>query len=203
MLCNYVSYYRCIVLCALRGDILAHINHKYDEFRNSPTLQRDIRVLRQKLYNAIDRCYNENNVHDYYGRVKVCDEWLQDNSNFIVWGLKNGYKEGLYLDRIDPFGDYEPANCRWVNKLISQKNKRNVNFLTYKNITLSHEEWCNALGYGHDTIRNRIVNLGFDEQKAIEKGVHNYSLYPHQIETLGKTYYYNRVAYYMDMGLRS
>lgn len=176
-------------------------NKKYDEFRDRPTLQKDIRKLRQKLYNAIDRCYNESNNHDYYGRVVVCDEWLQDHSNFVVWGLKNGYKDGLYLDRIDPYGNYCPENCRFVDLLTSQKNKRNINLLTYHNITLSHNEWSNALGYGHDTIRQRIIDYGYSETTAIEKGVHAHSLYPHQIETLGKTFYNNKVAYYLDMGL--
>lgn len=176
-------------------------NNKYDKFRDRPNFKRDIRLLRQKLYNAIDRCYNENNIHDYCGRVKVCDEWLNDNSSFIVWGLENGYKEGLYLDRIDPYGDYCPDNCRFVDLLTSQKNKREINLLTYRGITLSHEEWSDALGYGHDTIRQRIVDYGYDETQAIEKGVHTHNLYQHQIETLGKTFYNNKVAFYLDMGL--
>lgn len=180
---------------------MVNISKKYDEFRDRPTLQKDIRKLRQKLYNAIDRCYNENNTHDYYGRVTVCEEWLQDNSNFVVWGLRNGYKDGLYLDRIDPFGNYEPSNCRFVDFITSQKNKRNVNLLTYHGITLSHEEWSSALCYGHDTIRQRITDYNYSEKKAIEKGVHTHNLYPHQIEILGKTFYNNKVAYYLDMGL--
>lgn len=76
-----------------------------------------------------------------------------------------------------------------------------INLLTYHGITLSHKEWSVALGYGHDTIRDRIVNLGWNETKAIEKGVFTHSLYQHQIETLGKTFYNNKVAFYLDMGL--
>lgn len=107
---------------------------------------------------------------------------------------------GIKNHKYDKFRD-RPENCRFVDLLPSQKNKREINLLTYNGITLSHNEWSDALCYGHDTIRQRIVNYGYNETQAIEKGVHTHSLYPHQIETLGKTYYYNKVAYYLDMGL--
>lgn len=173
----------------------------YNKYRDKPNFNRIVRLLRQKWYNLMDRCYNENNIHNYYGRVVVCDEWKTNSSMFVAWALENGFKEGLYLDRIDPNGNYEPSNCRFVTQLISQKNKIKYNPLTYDGITLSHREWSVALGYGHDTVRDRIVNCNYSEKDAIEKGVHTHSLYQHQIDILGSTYYNNKVAYYLDMGL--
>ena len=30
--------------------------------------------------------------------------------------MKNGYKKGLQVDRVDPEGNYEPQNCRFISK---------------------------------------------------------------------------------------
>lgn len=75
-----------------------------------------------------DRCTNTRSTgYRYYGAkgVKVCEEW---NSSFIFfheWAINNGYKEGLSIDRINPFGNYEPNNCRWVTLSEQAFNKRN------------------------------------------------------------------------------
>lgn len=174
---------------------------KYLEFSNIPNLDRKIKLLRQKWYNFMDRCYNKNNEHDYYGRITVCDSWRNDSSEFIKWGLLTGYNEGDYIDRIDPNGNYEPSNCRWVDFMLSQQNKRNTNLITYQGVSLYAEDWSNALGYSRNTVYMRINEYGYDPITALEKGVHKYSLYPHQIKILGSTYKHNKVAYYLDMGL--
>lgn len=80
---------------------------------------------RTKIYsvyaNIKYRCYNSNHheFHNYGGKgITVCDEWLGDNgfSNFYEWALKNGYEEGLTIDRISSEGNYEPTNCQWITR---------------------------------------------------------------------------------------
>lgn len=68
--------------------------------------------------------------YKYYGAkgVSVCDEW-QDFGSFRDWALQNGYDEKAEygqctIDRIDPYGNYEPSNCRWVSMAEQAKNKR-------------------------------------------------------------------------------
>lgn len=78
----------------------------------------------------INRCYNESvQNYKYYGArgVTVCDEWLNSENgmiNFYNWAMNNGYKEGLSIDRIDPYGNYEPSNCRWATMKEQRKNQR-------------------------------------------------------------------------------
>ena len=43
---------------------------------------------------------------------------------FYNWALKNGYSEGLTIDRIDCDGNYDPSNCRWVTMKQQLKNRR-------------------------------------------------------------------------------
>ncbi len=80
------------------------------------------------------RCSNpKKDSYRYYGAkgVKVCEEWkgLNGWANFSKWAFENGFDENLSanecsLDRINPFGNYEPSNCRWVDMKTQAKNKR-------------------------------------------------------------------------------
>jgi hypothetical protein len=81
--------------------------------------------------NMINRCYREN-FPEYYlygGRgIQVCDEWRNKENgfvNFCEWALANGYNEELSIDRANNNGNYEPSNCRWVDKYVQANNKRN------------------------------------------------------------------------------
>ena len=64
------------------------------------------------------RCLDKGSpfYHRYGGNGrKICKEWL-NYLGFRDWALKNGYQEGLSIDRIDNNGDYEPSNCQWLTK---------------------------------------------------------------------------------------
>lgn len=72
------------------------------------------------------RCYNEKvKSYKYYGAkgVEVCDEW-HDFEPFYEWAIHNGYEDDLTIDRIDPYGDYTPENCRWIPKEEQPKTRR-------------------------------------------------------------------------------
>ena len=86
-----------------------------------------------KLYNTWlrmkGRCNNPNATsYKYYGGrgITVCLEWQRDFAAFRDWANAHGYKEGLSIDRIDPNGNYEPSNCRWITMAEQQRNKRNT-----------------------------------------------------------------------------
>lgn len=81
-----------------------------------------------RIWNGMkSRCYNPNTPdYQYYGLkgISVCEEWLNDFLTFHEWSLKNGYSENLTIDRINPFRNYEPSNCRWVDRKEQAKNTR-------------------------------------------------------------------------------
>ena len=70
------------------------------------------------------RCYNpkDKDFHKYGGvGIKVCARWL-DYTTFVAdMGEPQGDET---LDRIDPYGDYTPENCRWASLPVQARNQR-------------------------------------------------------------------------------
>ena len=66
-----------------------------------------------------------NKSYKYYGAlgVKVCPEWITFEP-FFKWAIENGYNDTLTIDRINPYGNYEPSNCRWATAKEQAMNKR-------------------------------------------------------------------------------
>lgn len=61
---------------------------------------------------------------DYGGRgVSIYEPWL-DFTNFL--NDMGERPEGMTLDRIDSYGDYEPNNCRWATPKEQQRNRRTL-----------------------------------------------------------------------------
>lgn len=78
-------------------------------------------------YGMRARCYNpKTRAYKYYGErgITICDEWLSDFTKFYEWSINNGYSDELTIDRIDVNGNYEPANCRWVDMKTQIHNRR-------------------------------------------------------------------------------
>jgi hypothetical protein len=71
-----------------------------------------------------ERCFNPNHASfgNYGGKgVTVCKEWKDSFPAFLRDMGKRPAK--CSLDRIDPEGNYEPGNCRWVNQKTQANNK--------------------------------------------------------------------------------
>lgn len=110
--------------------------------------------------NVKARCYQPTARHyDCYGGrgISVCDEWLEENGfeNFKTWALGNGYADNLTLDRIDPNGNYEPSNCRWITRKEQGNNRRNTIYIVINGNTKPLAIWCDEYGIDKGTAYGR------------------------------------------------
>lgn len=107
------------------------------------------------------RCLNPHNKEykNYGGAgVSVCQRWLESFENFLKdMGEK---PSGLSLDRIDPYGNYEPSNCRWGNPSDQSFNQRRSSSNTSgrTGVTYDHEvrKW-----HARISKENKQYNLGY------------------------------------------
>ena len=93
----------------------------------------------------------------YFERgITVCDSWKNSYTEFMNWAYANGYRDDLTIDRIDNDGNYEPSNCRWVNRVVQANNMSTNHLVKYRNQTHTIAEWARILNLSYDTIKYRV-----------------------------------------------
>lgn len=106
----------------------------------------------------IQRCTNPNTktFARYGGRgITVCDGWLHSFEAFLAdVGPRPSFAHSL--DRIDNDGNYEPGNCRWIEKRLQARNTSANVTLTFNGETRTAAEWAELLGIKPYTLYSRI-----------------------------------------------
>ncbi len=128
-----------------------------------------------KIYSAIlGRCNNPNNKsYRNYGMRGIKMEW-DGFDEFEQWSMTHGYKQGLWLDRIDNNKGYSPDNCRWATPKVQQNNKRTNIYLEIDGETKTLTEWAEYAGIKPCTLQRRI-NLGWAKEELFKEVDKRYS----------------------------
>ncbi len=115
------------------------------------------------------RCFDPNHsAFPYYGGrgVTVCEQWRDSFAAFLAdLGPRPGPKHSL--DRIDPEGNYEPANVRWLLKSLQNRNKRTNRILEIDGVKRCVAEWSEVSGVDGVRICRRIDELGWGVKDAV------------------------------------
>ena len=117
------------------------------------------------------RCNNPKDSHfgNYGGKgIKVCDDW-NDYANFKKWAYENGYEEEAQygectLDRIDNNGDYEPSNCRWVDRTTQANNTSRNRYVEFQGKRLTIAEFARVMNIDKNHARYYVEK--FDKEIA-------------------------------------
>lgn len=124
----------------------------------------------------MNRCYRpEVNAYDDYGGrgIDVCDEWKTSFEAFAAWGLANGWKKGLTIERKDNEKGYSPANCKWATLTEQANNKRSNRrmsaFGESKTLAQWSRESCCQVSY--QVLYDRVTKLGWSLEAALTSPV--------------------------------
>lgn len=186
---------RCRCECGFEEDIpLCHLIKGYRLGCVNCRRHKKHNKCNTRLYNIWramkHRCYytKDQNYQYYGGRgIKVCEEWKNNFEAFYDWSIKNGYQEGLSIDRIDVDGDYEPNNCRWATTL-QQNLNRNAsirNTSGYVGISKTKEYKCGIRWSSEIGVDGKVIKLGQYATKKEALDVRNQYIKDHDLDKIG------------------
>ena len=111
--------------------------------------------------------------YPWYGErgISVCEEW-HDFEAFAAWCFSHGYEQGVELDRIDVNGNYEPGNCRFVDRATNMRNTRRAILVTAFGETKTVRDWVDdpRCAVGYFSLNSR-VKRGWDHERALTQPV--------------------------------
>jgi len=141
----------------------ANTRHGFSPYRNQKRIYKIWCGIKQRCTNPHLKGWLR-----YGGRgIQIDPEWLEFK-NFCRWALSNGYGDKLQIDRIDPNGNYEPKNCRWVTPSEQQRNRTNNRFIAHRGESRTLSEWSEDTGIPGATIAYRIDVLGWPIKRALQ-----------------------------------
>lgn len=114
------------------------------------------------------RCLNKNEkAYKRYGArgITICDRWKDSFENFLA-DMGQRPSAAHEIDRIDNDGNYEPCNCRWLEKAKQAQNRSSNHTVSYQGRTLCLMEWERETGIGWGTIKHRLTH-GWSVEAAL------------------------------------
>ncbi|MEM3041553.1 MAG: hypothetical protein QXG97_05975 [Nitrososphaerota archaeon] len=153
---------------AVRHDYLLHTNNPKT---HCGCKNKGLATQHQREYHIwnsmIRRCHVPTHAgySRYGGRgISVCPEWRDPQTGFKAFLAYVGERPSPQhsLDRIDPDGNYEPGNVRWVTAKHQARNKRGSIFLPHPKTgeMVPAAEVAEFLGMTYQGMRAKYIKEG-------------------------------------------
>lgn len=112
------------------------------------------------------RC--DHSIKNYKG-VIYCKEWADFNNFYRDMGDR---PQGTTLDRIDPYGNYEPNNCRWADNYTQENNRTNNVYYLIDNEKLTLTQIARKFNISRSNLANKIYINKMTMENAIAYLLH-------------------------------
>ncbi len=170
---KYLCMCECGNMKSVSGSILRKGESTSCGCYNRDVITKEAPVYKERLHNVWNsmkqRCNNpRDKAYKNYGSrgIKVCESWSKDYLAFRKWALSSGYKQGLWLDRIDNEKGYCPENCRWTSPGLQARNKRTTVMVEIDGVSKCITDWSAYSGVPACTIARRM-ELGWTKDKLL------------------------------------
>lgn len=110
------------------------------------------------------RCKHPERATGHYKDVTYCERWEEFINFYEDMGVR---PDGTSLDRIDPFGNYEPGNCRWADIYTQENNRRNNVVYEVDGESLTLTQIARKYGISRSNLANKIYISKWSMDKAL------------------------------------
>lgn len=149
-------------------DILVRRNYRHGNSKRGQKTTKEYSVWtgitnRVKNGNPLNRKYYKDKG------ITICQRWSSKNPDGFVNFLSDMGaipSNEHQIDRIDPNGNYEPGNCRWVTRVEQMNNTTSNRRHTLHGVTKTQEEWGRDAGINGSIICKRLKR-GWDLESAL------------------------------------
>jgi hypothetical protein len=121
----------------------------------------------------IERCGNPNQSgYEHYGGrgIRVCKRWRESFQAFVN-DVGERPDTNHTLERLNPDGNYEPGNVKWLAKNLQSHNRRDSIRLTVDGLTKRISEWAALSGNSLDLIRTRYKRRWPDKEAVFGRTI--------------------------------
>lgn len=126
-----------------------------------------------------DRCYRvKEKAYKNYGAIGVTmwEGWVDNPKAFVEWGINNGWRVGLQIDKdIIPkrvgmaAKIYSPETCCFVTRAENNLAKRTNRIVEYNGKKQTVKEWSVELGLSYSTLSGRLRRTGTIERSKLPR----------------------------------
>lgn len=131
--------------------------------------ETDYKKIYNSWWNMKNRCSNPKSqrFHSYGERgITLCEEWM-DSQVFIGWAVKNGWRPGLTIERIDVNKGYSPENCTIIPYALQAQNKTTNIRIKINGQEKCLSEWCRIFNFPFKRAWKRYHVFGYRDVETI------------------------------------